>query len=154
VFHGQLNGFKIKTEEAIILPKALLTDHLKNGFSIEIDPPPSYTPYPRRFLNWAYGVNIIHFLCGSRDGDRNFMMPTPDVNPHMPGAPGDSGLLLTGRDEMLDKVWSLFSRVQESPAKWLYMGEYQNFNVGTLPSEEFSKQREKVRVFASLFERY
>jgi hypothetical protein len=137
----------VKLEEAIILPETLLNENLRDSSIIVIDPSPLYDLYPRRFLNWAYGISMMHLLNESRDGGRNFILPTPDLNPQMPGAPGQSGIILTGRSEMLRKTWSLFSRTHSSPAKWLYLGEYQNVRMGTLPSQEFTRQRTKVSLY-------
>ena len=91
----------------------------------------------------------MHLMTHSRDGKRHFLFPTSDINPQMPNVPGEPGLLLSARLEMLERTWTVLSRVQITPARWLYLGQYKNVRAGLLPSGEFAKQRQGARFFTS-----
>ena len=140
---------KIKLDEAVVLSDSVLTNYLKAAPTLQIHPPAPRTLYPRTFLSSTYGGNPMHLMAYGRNGTRKFLFPTPDVNPQMPNVPGEAGLLLSARLEMLEHTWSVFSRIQTFPARWLYLGQYKNVRAGLLPSEEFAKQRQGVRFFTS-----
>ncbi|KAF5317323.1 hypothetical protein D9611_003577 [Ephemerocybe angulata] len=69
----------------------------------------------------------------------------------MPAAPGEPGLLLCGRTELLDGTWSLFIRVFDLKGKgatlkrWRYAGEYESTVVGDLGASDFAKMDAKVK---------
>lgn len=83
-------------------------------------------------------------MADSKDKTRHFIFPTPDINPAMPTSPGSAGILLSCRREMLQHTCTVFARVQMTPAKWLYLGQYQNSLAGILSGSDFSNQKQTV----------
>ena len=144
---------KIKREKAVILPEKLVSKYLNDTPALVIDPPPPSSLVSRRFLRETYGGSDQAFIAHgkrhsnpSSDAIRNFVFPTPDVNPDMPISPGYAGLLLSCRHEILENgPWTLFRRVQISPALWEYCGEYENSLAGSMSSQDFTNQRHNVR---------
>jgi len=70
------------------------------------------------------------------------MMPTYEVNPEMPRAPGEPGILLSCREEMCKNgPWTLFVKVGGIKAvRWNYAGEYVSQTVGRMSKEDFHSQ--------------
>jgi hypothetical protein len=75
------------------------------------------------------------------------MMPTYEVNPEMPHAPGEPGILLSCREEMCKNgPWTLFVKVEGLKAvRWDYAGEYVSQTVGKMSKEDFQSQDAVVR---------
>ncbi|KAJ3538198.1 hypothetical protein NMY22_g5266 [Coprinellus aureogranulatus] len=75
----------------------------------------------------------------------------PETNSCLPTVPGETGLLL-GCEELTGGKWgglkwSVFVRSQEKTdgAEWMYVGDYECEEVGTMAKEQFCAQNEKVQ---------
>jgi len=78
----------------------------------------------------------------SKRNPLRIMIPTYEVNPEMPRAPGEPGILLSCREEMCKGgPWTLFVKVEGlKKARWDYAGEYTCQTVGKMSKEEFQAQ--------------
>ena len=78
----------------------------------------------------------------SKRNPLRIMMPTYEVNPEMPRAPGEPGILLSYREEMCkDGPWTLFVKVEGlKESRWDYAGEYISEAVGKMSKEDFQSQ--------------
>jgi hypothetical protein len=147
---------KIQDNEAIVLPRETVAKHLKGAIALVLDPTPNLFKFPRRFLRMSYGGSDQHFIAFiSPDKNpsstpanpirRRMVFPMPEVNPDMPNQPGAPGLILCSIPDLVENSpWSLFRRVQPSPACWEYMGSYKNTVSAKMTGEEFTKQRPEV----------
>lgn len=122
--------------------------YLKDIVPFHIEPAPPPLIVPRRFLVNIYSAHGVFLLLKREDGRRSFIFPTQDVNPDMPVLPGEPGLILSSRLELLERTWTCFTQVTIKPVKWQYLGEYHCKVVGKLSADEFSQQRQKVDHFA------
>lgn len=137
-------------DEAVILSNDVASTYLSGLHPFNIVPPPLNLIFSRDFLTTSYGCISMGLLWQSKDSAQRlrFIFPTYDINPGMPTRPGDPGYLLSCRQEMIDNSWwSVFSRVQDKPARWAYFGEYHFHLAGQMSSEDFSKQREQVSIY-------
>jgi hypothetical protein len=78
----------------------------------------------------------------SKHNPLRVIMPTYEVNPEMPRAPGEPGILLSCREEMCkDGPWTLFVKVEGlKDVRWDYAGEYTCRTVGKMSKEDFQLQ--------------
>ncbi|KAG6915528.1 hypothetical protein DXG01_011025 [Tephrocybe rancida] len=136
---------KIRKDKAFMLPETKGVEYLQDASPLTIHPPPSSITFSRQFLSDIHGGSVQQFLAISRNKSRLFIFPTSDVNPWMPTSPGAPGLLLSSRKGMLNRRCTLLSRVQKSPAEWMYFGEYDCTVVGKMTAEEFKQQRQTVK---------
>jgi hypothetical protein len=123
--------------------------------TLKAQPPPLKLQLPIILLQKEFGAAIQGLLWhntakkGIKASDiRRFIFPGFDTNPEMPAAPGEPGLLLCGRVEMLEGIWSLFTRVplnDSSLKRWNYAGEYESEVVGALTAQDFASQPENVK---------
>lgn len=118
--------------------------YLKDIVPLRIEPAPTPILVPHKFLGEVYGAHLVFLLLKRTDGRRSFIFPTQDINPDIPVSPGDPGLLLSSRLDMVGHIWTFFTQVTVKPVKWQYLGEYQCTPVGKLSPDEFSQQRPKV----------
>lgn len=88
---------------------------------------------------------MMTLLAKSTDQSRDFIFPTPEMNPQMPTSPGQPGLLLSCRRGMLELTCTMFSRTIPKPARWEYMGEYESELAGQLSPSAFKQQTQAVR---------
>lgn len=122
--------------------------------------PPLTTPVraSRALIRIFYGGSDRQFLAhcnvdkspfsrrASDNNQRHLVFIAPDVNLHMPTHPGDHGLIVASRHEILDDPpWSVFRRMGDIPPLWEYLGEYRCEVAGSLSSAEFTSQRNEVR---------
>ncbi|KAJ3518284.1 hypothetical protein NMY22_g13753 [Coprinellus aureogranulatus] len=129
----------LKTDEKPI------RQHLASTSTLKVHPDPLSLKLPRKMLNAVYGAGPQCLLWQTPAEKRTasgkihrFLMPTFDTNPYMPTAPGEPGLLLCGRTELLDGTWSLFIRFHCSEGqRWNYAGEYSSELVGVLSAQDF-----------------
>ncbi|RDB20731.1 hypothetical protein Hypma_012181 [Hypsizygus marmoreus] len=142
----KLPNIKIKTDEALVLSSDRVSHFLKGATTLNIAPvPPSFLS-SRQFIGETYGGSPQVFMADSRDRTRHFVFPTPDINPEMPTSPGEAGLLLSCRREMLQHTCTAFARIQLNPAQWIYLGQYHSILAGHLSGSEFGGQRETVKI--------
>jgi hypothetical protein len=123
--------------------------------TLKAQPPPLKLQLPITLLQKEFGAATQGLLWhntskkGVKAGDiRRFIFPGFDTNPEMPAVPGEPGLLLCGRVEMLEGIWSLFTRVplnDSSLKRWNYAGEYESKVVGKLTAQDFAGQPENVK---------
>lgn len=121
--------------------------------------PPLTTPVrvSRALIRISYGGSDCRFVShcnldkspfsrrASDNNQRHLVFIAPDLNLHMPTHPGDHGLIVASRHEILDDPpWSVFRRVSDTPSLWEYLGEYRCGVVGSLPPAEFTSQRYEV----------
>jgi len=80
------------------------------------------------------------------------VFPKFDVNPSMPSAPGEPGLVYASRHEILkDPPWSVFFKDRTmKKAVWKYLGEYESKLCGKMSPELFRSQRPVVSQLQSL----
>jgi hypothetical protein len=80
----------------------------------------------------------------SKSNPLRIIMPTYELNPDMPWAPGEPGILLSYREEMCkDGPWTLFVKVEgqkQKGVRWDYAGEYNSQIAGKMTKEEFQSQ--------------
>ncbi|KAG2015211.1 hypothetical protein CC2G_008501 [Coprinopsis cinerea AmutBmut pab1-1] len=119
-------------------------DRYLHGFSpIPISSPLSLE-ISLELLNKNYG-SITQGLLWEK-GPYKFLFPGYDTNPLMPTSPGEPGLLLSARTEVVRDTWTLFIKIlNNSKARWNYAGEYRGAVVGSLGAKGFSEQPEKVK---------
>jgi hypothetical protein len=74
---------------------------------------------------------------------RRIVFPMFDMNPSMPSAPGEPGLVYASRHEILEHPpWTLFSKdAAAKKAVWRYLGEYENELCGEMSPEMFRNQQ-------------
>lgn len=144
---------KIK-EDALILSSSLASGYLNACKPLNITPPPSSLCVPRKFLRQMYGGSdqqFLQFISPTRNPSgrkkRRIVFPMIDINPSMPSAPGDPGLVYASRHEILeDPPWTLFCK--DSAAKqavWRYLGEYESELCGKMSAELFRSHPRAVR---------
>lgn len=138
-------ALKIKVDEATVLYPTTVARYLKDIVPLRIEPAPTPILVPHKFLGEVYGAHLVFLLLKRTDGRRSFIFPTQDINPDIPVSPGDPGLLLSSRLDMVGHIWTFFTQVTVKPVKWQYLGEYQCTPVGKLSPDEFSQQRPKVK---------
>ncbi|KAJ7689924.1 hypothetical protein B0H17DRAFT_1134640 [Mycena rosella] len=126
---------KVKTakKEAFTLPKHVIDTHLGNTPNLAIDPVPLDALYvPRAFLRTEYGGSDQQFLqqftaTDGADTGRALVFPQADLNPFLPQAPGEAGLIFASRREIADgRAWALFCKHPAGTAVWRYMGDYRS----------------------------
>lgn len=73
---------------------------------------------------------------------RRVVFPRLDLNPNIPSRPGEPGLIFASRHEILENPpWTLFVKLRnETPAVWLYLGEYKCTLSGKMTAEQFAGQ--------------
>lgn len=79
---------------------------------------------------------------------RSILFPFFEENPDLPVNPGDPGIILTAREDMLEiQPVSIFINYKgrgKTPSLWLYAGNYALENVQNLTGEQFSRLPEQV----------
>ncbi|KAF9461887.1 hypothetical protein BDZ94DRAFT_1323092 [Collybia nuda] len=131
--------------EALRLPDATVSEYLKGCARLPINPAPKKLLVSRQFIGEMYGGSQFTLLATSTDKSRNFIFPTPDINPDMPTIPGNPGLLLSCRREMTQVICTLFSRNETKPARWEYIGEYESRLLRQLSALEFTQQTQAMK---------
>ncbi|KAE9403822.1 hypothetical protein BT96DRAFT_451365 [Gymnopus androsaceus JB14] len=81
---------------------------------------------------------------------RSILFPFYDENPDLPANPGEPGLILTAREDILEiQPVTIFinynGRKSKSPSVWLYCGEYILEIAQSLTGDQFSRLPEKTR---------
>lgn len=141
---------KAKAEGGFTLDQLEASIYLGDVYDFPIQPPPLPVQVSRKALTEEYGLPGIGFLWKSKNKNRplKFMIPTIGLNPEMPRSPGEPGLLLSCREEMLkDGPWTLFIRADGSKKVRLnYAGEYTCKKVGTMAKEEFAAQDQSASI--------
>ncbi|TFK21095.1 hypothetical protein FA15DRAFT_672877 [Coprinopsis marcescibilis] len=137
------------------LPSSITSAALNAIPALAIDPPPNAAPVSRVFLRQVYGGSqqaLIQKVIESRNpSERKLRMlafPHPDMNPAMPSAPGQPGLLYASRPEFLqESPWTMFRRWENEKKKlvWLYLGEYETAAGGRMSGEWFREQSAKFQ---------
>ncbi|KAF6746742.1 hypothetical protein DFP72DRAFT_1076077 [Ephemerocybe angulata] len=143
--------------KALAISNAVVDMYLSSTPTLTIHPPPAEHNLPITMLGKEYGASTQALLWDNRqkatspDQVKKFIKPSFETNPDMPAAPGEPGLLLCGRTELLDGLWSLFIRVFDLKGKdaglkrWRYAGEYESSVVGDLGASDFAKMDAKVK---------
>ncbi|RXW13007.1 hypothetical protein EST38_g12849 [Candolleomyces aberdarensis] len=146
---------KYKEEEAIVLPPDVIAGYLRDAPPLDIKPNPSDLHVRRDYLRLLLGGSDMQFFqkvearnnpTGSKP--RTLAFPKFDLNPAMPLIPGESGLILSKRPEVLEySPLGLFRRDMsgEEEAVWQYLGEYETKVVGMMTGELFRQQDSKVQ---------
>ncbi|KAJ7258417.1 hypothetical protein B0H12DRAFT_1109857 [Mycena haematopus] len=133
--------------------------YLTHTPALPIDPAPNADFYvSRKFLLNEFGVLNQTFLgyFKSTDADdgrrRGAIFPQPFLNPFLPRAPGEPGLIFASRFEIVGDhdgmPWALFCKpsVKGKPkVVWRYMGDYRNRHCGDLTAEQFKRQEVEVQ---------
>jgi hypothetical protein len=94
--------------------------------------------------------HFLQFILPSRNPSavekRRVVFPMFDMNPSMPSAPGEPGLVYASRHEILeDPPWTLFCKDPAAKkAVWRYLGEYECKLCGKMSAELFRSQRPVV----------
>ncbi|KAF6743381.1 hypothetical protein DFP72DRAFT_128675 [Ephemerocybe angulata] len=147
----------IDLEKAIILGNAVVNFYLSSTPTLTIHPAPLKHKLSRRDVSRWYGAPVSRTLwhnmktATSPDRVRKFLLPSFETDPHMPAAPGEPGLLLCGRKELLEGAWSLFIPVldlegEEARLKrYRYAGEYESCVVGEIGGTDFENMDRKVK---------
>ncbi|KAF5317325.1 hypothetical protein D9611_003575 [Ephemerocybe angulata] len=156
----KIPGHAIDREKAIILGNAVVNFYLSSTPTLTIHPAPLKHELPLFKLAKWYGVACSRPLlwdnmktATSPDRVRKFLFPAFEANPDMPIAPGEPGLLLCGRTELLDGAWSLFIRIrvldlegeEARLRRWRYAGEYESRVVGGFGGIDFENMDAKVK---------
>ncbi|KAJ2924926.1 hypothetical protein H1R20_g12187, partial [Candolleomyces eurysporus] len=146
---------KYKEEEAFVLPPDLIAGYLRDAPALEIRPNPSGLHVRRDYLRLLLTGSDMHFFQKveakknpSGSEPRTLVFPRFDLNPAMPLIPGESGLILSKRPEVLKySPLGLFRRDMsgEEEAVWQYLGEYETKVVGMMTGELFRQQNNKVQ---------
>ncbi|TEB37851.1 hypothetical protein FA13DRAFT_1725470 [Coprinellus micaceus] len=133
--------------EAFVLPHQVFQDLLRHAPSLDIAPAPSDLHVSREFLANVYGgsptqsaQHVIPSLNPSGDCRRAFTFPRFDLNPGMPLAPGQGGIIIASRyDRKTGHPWGLFRRdiTGKTNAWWSAMGK--------MSAEVFRGQKGKVK---------
>ncbi|TFK21945.1 hypothetical protein FA15DRAFT_672077 [Coprinopsis marcescibilis] len=139
---GEVPPDKIE-EGALNLKKETVHQYLE-GVPSHVIQSPSELCLSRHMLNKSYRC-ITQGLLWEK-GPHKFLFPTYNVNPLMPTAPGEPGLMLSARTETTRDTWTLFIKlINHSKARWNYAGEYRGETVGALTPEEFAEQPIEVK---------
>ncbi|KAH6897919.1 hypothetical protein BKA70DRAFT_745303 [Coprinopsis sp. MPI-PUGE-AT-0042] len=138
--------------------EALLGRHLSSEHPLPISPTPICTVITPNFIKTVYSATDETHMRQTIPAEwnpksqyqpdmRRIALPMPRLNPLMPRAPGDSGLLFcTNVDFTLDGPWSLFAdTLTQGRAEWSYLGEYKSKVVGQMTSEEFNSMSSEMR---------
>lgn len=148
---------KVNTD-ALALNPELVEEYLAYIPTLTIHPAPIPLKIHLPYLSKAYGAatQALLWTNANKTGSgttahttRKFIYPNFETNPDTPAAPGEPGILLTGRVEMLDGTWSLFIRVIDDSAsklvRWTYAGEYASKRIGELSPSEFQAKPQEVK---------
>ena len=120
--------------------------YLQGVASLDI-PSPVSLHFSLESLNKAYGCITQGLLWEPKNKPYKWLFPGFETNPMMPTAPGEPGLLLCGRTEVIRDTWTMFIKDRDSVKKrWNYAGEYQGEVVGMMTSTEFQALSNSVRV--------
>jgi hypothetical protein len=133
-----------KAEGGWSLRPSQVAKYLGSTKVFPIFPPPVAVRVSRPALSEAYnlpGMGLL-WVSKSKRNPLRIMMPTYEVNPEMPRAPGEPGILLSCREEMCKNgPWTLFVKVEGlKTARWDYAGEYTSQTVDKMSKEEFQSQ--------------
>ncbi|KAF9525904.1 hypothetical protein CPB83DRAFT_908867 [Crepidotus variabilis] len=143
----------IKMKDVFNLPPNVTKIYLGETPTLKVDPPPVYVEISRDFLRVCYGGSnqqFLQYIQPERNPSGNFkrriVFPMLDMNPAMPAAPGEPGLVFASRHEILeDGPWTLFVKRNPKIAIWLYLGEYICELCGKMTAEQFRAQSSKVQ---------
>ncbi|KAH7906073.1 hypothetical protein BJ138DRAFT_1163516 [Hygrophoropsis aurantiaca] len=141
--------FPTKNEEKLVLSPDVAADHLRNC-------PPFQTQYTdqqpgvsRKFLTTIYGCTgqaLFGIMKEKGSKDRPVVIPSWDLNPLLPAAPGLPGVMLSLRKEFFrHPSLRLFVCVATNPVLWRYHGEYKFAESGVLSPTEFTNQASTVK---------
>ncbi|KDR75435.1 hypothetical protein GALMADRAFT_249491 [Galerina marginata CBS 339.88] len=127
--------------------------YLKSSSTLTITPPPLDLDVPRAFLRVTYGGSDQHwlqFIPASRNPSgphqRRIVFPKQELNPAMPTAPGEPGLIFASRHEILSNPpWMVFRKGPKAPAVWRYLGEYECVLCGTMTAEQFKNLTPEIK---------
>jgi hypothetical protein len=127
-----------------------LTDDAIERYLQGLVPFPIASPVELHFsldaLNKAYGSITQGLLWEPKGKPYKWLFPGFETNPMMPTGPGEPGLLLCGRTEVVRDVWTLFVKDRDSVKKrWNYVGEYQGEVIGMMSATEFQALSDSVR---------
>ncbi|KAJ2911593.1 hypothetical protein MD484_g8821, partial [Candolleomyces efflorescens] len=145
---------KYKEEEAFVLPPDLIARYLRDAPTLDIKPNPSGLHVRRDYLRLLLGGSDMQFIQKveaknnpTQAKARTLTFPTFDMNPAMPLIPGEPGLILSKRPEVLEcSPLTLFRRdLGGKEAVWQYLGEYETKVVGMMTGELFRQQNDKVQ---------
>ena len=143
---------KAKADESFTLDESETSMYLSDSQIFHVRPPPLDVQVSRKALTEKYRLPGMGFLWKSKNQNRplKFMLPELSLNPDMPRLPGEPGLLLSCREEMLeDGPWTLFIKVNfQKKVRLNYAGEYTCTKVGTLTKYEFTAQDKAVSTLA------
>ncbi|KAF5377709.1 hypothetical protein D9757_009351 [Collybiopsis confluens] len=72
--------------------------------------------------------------------DRSILFPNAGLNPNLPSKPGNPGILLTSRNQILkSQPLTVFTMQADNPGFWVYAGEYRLENAGELSMIQFKQ---------------
>ncbi|KAJ3730881.1 hypothetical protein DFJ43DRAFT_455271 [Lentinula guzmanii] len=136
-------------------------DLLRNATSLDINPAPDMNfRVSRALLNKKYRINTGSFrailqahLNPSSTPDnphvRSILFPFYEENPDLPAKPGDPGIILTKRTDILTiqpvTIFINYRGRNKSPSLWLYAGEYTLKKCAEMSGEQFSRQPLKTQ---------
>lgn len=129
--------------ESLILSDQHLSTYLEGCALLPINPHPPTTLLKCSFISQTYTGNPQVLWTQSNYKGRKFLFPILNNNPDAPTYPGNPGLMICSRTDILG-TFTVFSRVQMRPPMWEYMGEYKTSVVGPLPSSIFKAQKQRV----------
>jgi len=125
--------------------------YLQSAPSYQILPPPLTTEIKRVPFAAHYGGSSYHFLQYLKNPSghvkRRLVFPLPEMNPAVPSAPGEPGLIYASRHEILQNPpWSLFIKREPAIAIWTYVGDYEGELCGVMNAKMFMAQSEMVKI--------